>query len=45
MVQFAAQVGQRLRMGGLGPQQAGDPLPGLRGPGVYGQEGDQDNSA
>jgi len=25
--------------------QAGDPLPGLRGPGVYGQEDDQDNSA
>ena len=45
VVQFAAQVGQRLRVGGLGPEQAGDPLPGLRGPGVHDQERDQDNRA
>ena len=45
VVQLAAQVGQRLRIGGLGPEQAGDPLPGLRGPGMRDEECDQDDSA
>jgi len=45
VVQLAAQVGQRLGIRGLGPEQARDPLPGLRGPGMHDQEGDQDNSA
>jgi len=45
VVQFAAQVGQRLGIGGFGPEQAGDPRPDLRGPGVDDEEGDQDNSA
>jgi hypothetical protein len=42
VVQLAAQVGQRLPIGGLGPEQAGDPLPGLGRPGVHGQVGDKD---
>ena len=45
MVQFAAQVGQCLRICGLGPEQAGDTLPGLRGSGVHDQECDQDDNA
>ena len=45
VVQFAAQVGQRLRIRGLGPEQAGDPLPGLCGSGVHDQECDQDDNA
>jgi hypothetical protein len=31
-VQFAAQVGQRLGIGGLGPEQPGDALPALGEP-------------
>ena len=45
VVQFAAQVCQCLRIGGLGPEQAGDPLPGLRGSGMHGEEGDQGDNA
>ena len=45
VVQFAAQVGQCLRIRGLGPEQAGDTLPGLRGSGVDDQECDQDDNA
>ena len=45
MVEFAAQVGQGLRIRGLGPEQAGDTLPGLRGFGVQDQECDQGDSA
>ena len=45
VVQFAAQVRQCLRIGGLGPEQAGDTLPGLRGSGVHDQECDQDDNA
>ena len=44
-VQFAAQVRQCLRIRGLGPEQASDTLPGLRGSGVHDQECDQDDNA
>jgi hypothetical protein len=45
VVQLTAQVRQGLGIGGVGPEQAGDPLPGLRGSGVQGQERDQGDRA
>ena len=45
LMQLAAQVGQRLRIGRLRPEQPGDPLPGLRRPGVHDQERDQGNAS
>ena len=45
MMQFAAQVCQRLCIRGVGPEQASDPLPGLRGSGPHRQESDQGDSA
>ena len=45
VVEFAAQVGQCLRIRGLGPKQATDTLPGLRGSGVQDQECDQGDNA
>ena len=41
LMQFTAQVGQRLRFGRVRPEQTGDTLPGLGRPGVQGQEADQ----
>jgi hypothetical protein len=41
VVQLPAQVGQRLRVGRLRPEQPRDALPGLRRPGVADQERDQ----
>ena len=41
LMQFTAQVGQRLRFGRVRPEQAGDALPGLGRLGVQGQEADQ----
>ena len=41
MVEFAPQIGQGLRVGGIGPQGAGHPLPGLRPAGVHDQQGQQ----
>jgi hypothetical protein len=45
LMQLAAQVGQRLRVGGLGPEQPLDPLPRLGRPGVHDQERHQGNGA
>ena len=45
VVHLAAQVGQRLRVGRVRPEQPGDPLPGLRRPGPQRQEGDQGDGA
>ena len=45
VMQFAAQVCQRLRIRGVRPQQAGDPVPGLRGSGTHRQESDQGDRA
>ena len=41
LMQFAAEVGQRLCFGRVRPEQPGDTLPGLRRSGVRDQEADQ----
>ena len=41
VVQFTAQIGQGLGVGGIGPQGSGHPLPGLRPAGVHHQQGQQ----
>jgi len=43
VMQLPAQVGQRLCVRRIRPEQSGDPLPRLRRPGMDGQERDQGN--
>jgi hypothetical protein len=42
-MQFAAQIGQRLRVRRVRPEHPGDALPGLRCPGMSSQKRDQGN--